>query len=54
MNGQTNYPQKQKLKSLNGLPQGHQQGYNAILGLMHLYQVTTNLMIEDRLKTRLA
>ena len=54
MNGQTEYPHKQKLKSLNGLLQGHQQGYNAIFWLMHLYQDTTNLMIEDRLKTRLA
>ena len=54
MNGQTDYPNKQNLKSLDGLPLGHQQGYNVILGLMHPYQDTTNLMIEDRLTTRVA
>jgi hypothetical protein len=45
MNGQSDYTNKQMLRSLNGLPQGHQQRYNPILWLMHFYQDATNLMI---------
>ena len=54
MNGQADYTNKQMLKSLSGLPHGHQQRYDPILRLMHLYQDAANLMTEDRLKTRFA
>ena len=43
MNGQSDYTDKQMLKSLNGLPHGHQQSYDPILCLMHFYQDATNL-----------
>ena len=59
MHRHTDYPKNanrktQKLKSLNGLPHGHGPRCARILCLRHFYQNTTNLRIEDRLKTRLA
>ena len=54
MHGQTNHPNKQGLKPLNGLPHGHQQRYAPILRLLHFFQDATNLAIEDRLKKRIA
>ena len=59
MHGQTDYPKNakrktQKLKSLNGLPNGHRRRYAPIRCLALFYQGATTLTTEDRLTTRLA